>query len=424
MKRIGKILIGATLAAALIGGGVWYAKQRAAMNPEQRYKLATIEKGDVTQTVSANGTLNPVVLVSVGTQVSGTVKKLYVDFNDKVEKGQPLLELDDALVSASERQSAANIVSAQASLELAQANEARMKALFAQEYVSRQEYDQARQALKAGQAQVALARAQNDRDRANLNFTVIRSPVDGVVVDRIVDLGQTVAASFQTPTLIKIAQDLSEMRIDTSFAEADIGLIREGQKARFTVDAFPNKSFTGDVQQIRLNPTSQQNVVTYNVRINVANPDHVLLPGMTAYVNIGVAKRQDVLLVPNGALRFKPADAAEKKAENGQKSASTAPDTKPTGGVAMAPGMGAGMDGGGMAGKGPGDKKGKKRDGQSGTAHVLNGDEIRAVSVQLGITDNRNTEIVGGDLKEGDRVVTGENSTVTTKPSSVGMRMF
>ncbi len=424
MKRIGKILIGATLAAALIGGGVWYAKQRAAMNPEQRYKLATIEKGDVTQTVSANGTLNPVVLVSVGTQVSGTVKKLYVDFNDKVEKGQPLLELDDALVSASERQSAANIVSAQASLELAQANEARMKALFAQEYVSRQEYDQARQALKAGQAQVALARAQNDRDRANLNFTVIRSPVDGVVVDRIVDLGQTVAASFQTPTLIKIAQDLSEMRIDTSFAEADIGLIREGQKARFTVDAFPNKSFTGDVQQIRLNPTSQQNVVTYNVRINVANPDHVLLPGMTAYVNIGVAKRQDVLLVPNGALRFKPADAAEKKAENGQKSASTAPDTKPTGGVAMAPGMGAGMDGGGMAGKGPGDKKGKKRDGQSGTVHVLDGDEIKAVSVQLGITDNRNTEIVGGDLKEGDRVVTGENSTVTTKPSSVGMRMF
>ena len=414
MKRIGKTLIGATLAAALIGGGVWYAKQRAAMNPEQRYKLATIEKGDVTQTVSANGTLNPVVLVSVGTQVSGTVRKLYVDFNDKVEKGQPLLELDDALVSASERQSAANVVSAQASLELAQANEARMKALFAQEYVSRQEYDQARQALKAGQAQLALARAQNDRDRANLNFTVIRSPVDGVVVDRIVDLGQTVAASFQTPTLIKIAQDLSEMRIDTSFAEADIGLIREGQKARFTVDAFPSKSFTGDVQQIRLNPTNQQNVVTYNVRINVANPDHVLLPGMTAYVNIGVAKRQDVLLVPNGALRFKPADAAEKKAENGQNSPSTA---------TVGPGMGAGM-GGGMGGMGSGEKKGKKRDGQSGTVYVLDGGEIRPVSVQLGITDNRNTEIVGGELKAGDRVVTGENTSANSKPSSVGMRMF
>lgn len=414
MKRIGKILLGVTLAAGLVGGGIWYAKQRAANDPEQRYKLATIEKGEVTQTVSANGTLNPVVLVSVGTQVSGTVRKLYVDFNDKVKQGQPLLELDDALVSAAERQSAANVVSAQASLELAQANEARMKALFAQEYVSRQEYDQARQALKSAQAQVALARAQNDRDRANLNFTVIRSPVDGVVVDRVVDLGQTVAASFQTPVLIKIAQDLSEMRIDTSFAEADIGLIREGQKARFTVDAFPNKNFTGEVQQIRLNPTNTQNVVTYNVRINVANPDQVLLPGMTAYVNIAVDRRQGALLVPNGALRFKPADAADRKAENGQKPASTA---------AMTPGMGAGM-GGGAPDKGPGDKKGKKRDGQSGTVYVLDGGAIRVVSVQLGITDNRNTEIVGGELKEGDRVITGENSSANSKPSSVGMRMF
>jgi len=412
MKRIGKIVIGIALAAGLIGGGVWYAKQRAAQNPETRYKLATIEKGDVTQTVSANGTLNPVVLISVGTQVSGTVKKLYVDFNDKVKKGQPLLELDDALVSAAERQSAANVSSAQASLELALASEARMNALFAQEYVSKQEYDQARQSLKSAQAQVALARAQNDRDRANLNFTVIRSPVDGVVIDRVVDLGQTVAASFQTPVLIKIAQDLTEMRIDTSFAEADIGEIREGQKARFTVDAFPNRNFSGEVQQIRLNPTNQQNVITYNVRVTVANPDHVLLPGMTAYVNIGVQKRSDVLLVPNAALRFKPADAADKKPENGQKPASTA----------TGPGTGAGM-GGGTAGS-AGDKKGKKRDAQSGTVYVLDGGEIRPVSVQLGITDNRNTEVVGGDLNAGDRVVTGENSNGSKSPSSVGMRMF
>lgn len=407
MKRIGKILIGVTLAAGLVGGGVWYAKQRAAQNPETRYKLATVEKGEVTQTVSANGTLNPVVLVSVGTQVSGTVRKLYVDFNDKVKAGQPLLELDDALVSATERQSAASVVNAQATLELAQANEARMKSLFAQEYVSKQEYDQASQALKSAKAQVALAKAQNERDRANLNFTVIRSPVDGVVIDRVVDLGQTVAASFQTPTLIKIAQDLSEMRIDTSFAEADIGSIREGQKARFTVDAFPNRNFVGEVQQIRLNPTNQQNVVTYNVRINVANPEQVLLPGMTAYVNIGVQKREDVLLVPNAALRFKPAEAAEKKAENGQKPASTA-------------GMPPAGEGGGP--KGPG--KGKKRDGQSGTVYVLADGELKPVSVQLGITDNRNTEVLSGDLAVGARIVTGENTNGSKPPSSVGMRMF
>jgi len=415
MKSISKILLGVTVIAGLIGGGVWVSQQRAAQNPETRYKLVTVDKGDVTQTVSANGTLNPVVLISVGTQVSGTVKKLYVDFNDKVKKGQPLLELDDALVSATERQSAANVINAQASLELAQANEARMKSLIAQEYVSKQEYDQSTQALKSARAQLALARAQNERDRANLNFTVIRSPVDGVVIDRVVDLGQTVAASFQTPTLIKIAQDLSEMRIDTSFAEADIGGIRAGQKARFTVDAFPSRQFVGDVQQIRLNPTNQQNVVTYNVRINVANPDQALLPGMTAYVNIGVQKREDVLLVPNAALRFKPADGAEKKSENGQKSPSTA------GSSSVGPGMGAGA--GGIAAK-AGAGKGKKRDGQSGTVYVLAGDEIRPVGVQLGITDNRNTEIVGGDLKEGDRIVTGENTNGVKPPSSVGMRMF
>ena len=399
MKRISKILIGMIVAAGLIGGGVWYFKQRAAQNPEQRYKLATIEKGEVVQTVSANGTLNPVVLVSVGTQVSGTVKKLYVDFNDKVEKNQPLLELDDALLAAQVRQSEANVANASAGLELAQANEARMKSLFAQEYVSRQEYEQSKQALKSTLAQLALARAQLQKDQVNHGNTTIRSPVSGVVVDRVVDLGQTVAASFQTPVLIKIAQDLTEMRIDTSFAEADIGNIREGQKARFTVDAFPSRNFSGDVQQIRLNPTNLQNVVTYNVRVNVANPEHVLLPGMTAYVNIGVAKRADALLVPNAALRFKPADVAEKKAENGAKPASTA-----TGG--------------------PGDKKGKKRDGQSGTVYVLDGEELKALSVQLGITDNRNTEVVGGELKEGDRVVLGENTNGSKPPSSVGMRMF
>ncbi len=397
MKRIGKILVGTTVIAGLIGGGLWYAKQREAQNPEQRYKLATLAQGEVVQTVSANGTLNPVVLVSVGTQVSGTVKKLYVDFNDKVKAGQPLLELDAALLTAQARQSEANLASASAALELAQANEARIKSLFVQEYVSKQEYDQSRQALKSATAQLAQARALLEKDRVNLGNTTIRSPVSGVVVDRVVDLGQTVAASFQTPVLIKIAQDLTEMRIDTSFAEADIGNLREGQKARFTVDAFPSRSFSGEVQQIRLNPTNQQNVVTYNVRVTVANPELVLLPGMTAYVNIGTARKEGVLLVPNAALRFKPADAAEKNAENGGKPAPNGP---------------------------PGEKKGKKRDGQSGTVYVLSGDEIKPVSIQVGITDNRNTEVVSGELKAGDRVVIGENGNGKKAPSSVGMRMF
>lgn len=402
MKKLGKILVAATAVAGLIGGGVWYVKQRAAQNPEVRYKLASLESGSVTQTVSANGTLTPLVLVNVGTQVSGTVRKLYVDFNDKVEAGQKLLELDQSLLETVARQSAANVINVQAAYDLAKANEARMKALLEKEYVSRQDYDQALQGLKSARAQLAQANAAADKDRVNLGYSVITSPVSGVVVARLVDIGQTVAASFQTPVLIQIAQDLSKMAIDTSFAEADIGSIKEGLPVRFTVDAFPSRSFQGKVQQIRLNPTNTQNVVTYNVRIRVDNPDLILLPGMTAYVNIGVQKRDDVLLLPNAALRYKPADA-EKKPENGDKPASTA-------------------GGPGAGGQGPG--KGKKRDGQGGTVYVLADGEIKPVAVQIGITDNRNTEVVGGELKVGDRVVTGENSTGDKKPSSVGMRMF
>ena len=401
-----KTLLAVVIGGVAVGGGVWYVRDQAAQAPEQRFKFQDIAKGDVTQTVSANGTLNPLILVNVGTQVSGTVKKLYVDFNDKVKAGQPLLELDQSLLAAQALSTQANVANMAAALDLAKANEARMKALLEKEYVSRQDYDQALQTRKSAEAQLAQARASAKKDQVNLNYTVITSPVSGVVVARLVDLGQTVAASFQTPTLIQIAQDLSKMAIDTSFAEADIGNIKEGMPVRFTVDAFPSRSFQGVVQQIRLNPTNQQNVVTYNVRINVDNPELILLPGMTAYVSIGVQKRPGALLVPNAALRFKPSDAAAKKD-----------------GEAGRPGQnGSGPGAAGGPPGGPG--KGKKRDSQSGTVYVLAGGEIKPVSVQVGITDNRNTEIIGGELKEGDRIVTGENSTGDKKPSSVGMRMF
>lgn len=390
----------ALLLCALAAGGVYWYRQSNSQSLEQRYKLQAIERGDVTQTVSANGTLNPIVLVNVGTQVSGTVTRLYVDFNDKVEKGQALLELDDSLLAAQARQSAANVRNVAAALDLARASEARMKALFEQEYVSRQELEQAVQTRRSSEAQLAQAQAAADKDQVNLHYTTIRSPVSGVVVDRVVDLGQTVAASLQTPTLIKIAQDLSEMRIDSSFAEADIGKIREGQKVRFTVDAFPNRSFQGEVQQIRLNPTTQQNVVTYNVRVSLSNPEQILLPGMTAYVSIGVASRQDVLLVPNAALRFKPSESSDsERTPAKQKTASES----------------------------SGESKGKsrKRDTVSGTVYRVENGELKALGVSLGITDNRNTEVLGGDLKVGDIVVTGENvASSNGKPSSVGMRLF
>ncbi|MBL8405338.1 MAG: efflux RND transporter periplasmic adaptor subunit [Dechloromonas sp.] len=404
MKHLGKTLIGVTVVAALAGGGYWFVQQRAAQNPETRYKFATVEKGDVTQTVSANGTLTPLVLVNVGTQVSGTVRKLYVDFNSKVSAGQKLVELDQSLLQTVARQSQANVVNVQTSYDLAKANEARMRALLDKEYISRQDYDQSLQNLKSAHALLVQAKAAADKDQVNLGYSVITSPVSGVVVARLVDIGQTVAASFQTPTLIQIAQDLTKMAIDTSFAEADIGNIKEGMPVRFTVDAFPNRSFQGVVQQIRLNPTNTQNVVTYNVRINVDNPELILLPGMTAYVSIGVQKRPGALLVPNAALRFKPADAAGKKEGDAGKAA------------------GGGQGNGGPAGGQGG--KAKKRDSQSGTVYVLADGEIKPLSVQIGITDNRNTEIVSGELKEGDRIVTGENGSSDKKPSSVGMRMF
>jgi len=362
------------IAVVLIGAAVWWfmPNQVAAAD---RYTLAPVERGPITQMVSANGTLNPVVLVNVGSQVSGIVKKLHADFNDHVKAGQVLLELDPALLQAQLQQSEANVASAKASLDLARSNEERMQGLYKKEYVTRQELDNAVQAFKAAEAQVALAEAQLARDRTNLNYTVIRSPVSGVVVSRDVDVGQTVAASFQTPTLFKIAQDLSHMQIDSSYAEADVGNIRVGQSAEFRVDAFPNRVFRGEVKQIRLNPTTLQNVVTYDVVISVDNPEKILMPGMTAYVSVTVAQRKDALLVPNAALRFHPSEMVEKENTRSR-------DT---------------------------DRKKKKDNaGIEGTVYVLEDGQAKAVHIGIGVTDNRMSEVLSSSLKQGDRVIIGD----------------
>lgn len=413
---IRKTLIFSGLAVLIIAGLAYYfLQQRASTDPRNRYKTEALARGEVIQSVSANGTLNPVTLVSVGTQVSGTVRKLHADFNDEVKQGQILAELDDAVYTAQVRQSDASVASAQASLALARATEARMQSLFKDEYISRQELDQAVQARAAAEAQARLARAQNDRDRANLGYSIIRSPVSGVVVDRQVDVGQTVAASFQTPTLFKIAQDLTQMQIYTTFAEADIGAIRVDQAVRFNVDAFPNRSFRGKVKQVRLNPTTQQNVVTYNVVIAVDNPEQILLPGMTAYVSIAVAERKDALLVPNTALRFKPSESAKA----GKPAAGEAP--RPAADEGAARSGNARPAASGMSG----DKR--RRDGASGTVYVLGNGALKALKVGVGITDSRFTEITSGDLKEGDLVVTGENlpnAEPASSSNSFRMRMF
>ncbi len=378
------------LILAIAATGIYFYLQSQAPTPEARYRLQQVMRGDVAKSVSANGTLNPVTIVSVGTQVSGRVNKLYVDFNDKVEEGQILLELDDSLLTAQIAQTMGNIRNIQASVDLAAANEIRMRSLYEQEYVSKQELDQAVQALKSARAQLESARAQLKRDQTNLGYSIIRSPVSGVVIDRVVDLGQTVAASFQTPELIRIAQDLSKMQINSSFAEADIGSIREGQVAKFHVDAFPNQEFQGIVKQLRLNPTVTSNVVTYDVVISVDNPDEILLPGMTAYVNIEIERRNDALLVPNSALRFKPAedDAAAGSA------------------------------------RGPNGNSRQQEPGH-GKVYVLQGGKPVAIEVDTGITDGRVTEIFSDSLQPGNKVIVGDTLQQSTgSTSSMRFRMF
>ncbi len=388
-----KLFVVLLLAGA--GAGTWLWQNNSEMPAEQRYRTRPVERGTLVQSVSANGTLNPVVLVTVGSQISATVVKLYADFNQRVKAGQVLAELDPALLLATERQTLANLASAHASLRLTRANEDRLQQLFAQEYISRQEMDQAVQAREAAEAQVQVYEAQHSRDRANLHYTVIRSPVSGVVVDRQVDVGQTVAASLQAPVLFKIAQDLKQMQINSAVAEADVGAILIGQEVDFRVDAFADREFKGKVKQIRLNPTITSNVVTYNVVVSVDNADEVLLPGMTAYITITTQTKQDVLMVPSAALRFRPAGKAE------------------------SPRMSSGPAAGAAAGA-------RKRAAGS-QVHALRGGKIEPVAVQTGITNGRATEITGGDLREGDMVVV-EDLTATprlqTAPSGPRTRLF
>jgi len=366
-------LLGAAVLACVVVAVVWIAPWRS---PAVVYQTAPLRYADITETVSANGTLNPVTVVNVGTQVSGTVQAINVDFNSRVKAGEVLLRLDPTLFKAQVAQSRAAVQSAEANLFLAQANESRGRTMQKDGYVTKADLDQLVAARKAAAAQLAVAKAQLQHDEANLSYTVIRSPIDGVIINRVVDVGQTVAASFQTPTLFQIGQNLKKMQIDATVDEADIGQIKTGERARFTVDAFPDKRFMGAVTQVRLNPTTVQNVVTYDVVIQVDNPEEKLLPGMTAYVDIVVKEHKHVLVVPNAALR-----------------------------VSL----------------GPGAPKPQAQGAGQGVIYVLEEGKPRAVTVRTGISDSRNTEVAAGGLKAGDEVVVaaGTGRTATTRSRSM-----
>ncbi len=360
--------------------------------PDSKFRSAIVDSGNITQTVTATGTINPVALINVGSQVSGTVVELNADFNDHVKKGQVLLKLDPTIFNAQIRQVEASVASAQASMRLAQANFERNQRLVAQNYVSTLTLDQSRRELDVAKANIKLAEAQLARSQADLNNSVIRAPIDGVVIKRTIDLGQTVAASFTTPNLFQIARDLTKMQIDTSVSEADVGALKDGQPARFVVDAYPDREFDASMRQFRLAPNVVQNVVTYNVVLDVENKQELLKPGMTAQVRLVVGNRDNVLRIPTAALRFRLSDEElEKEAKK----------LKEKGGKPDAATIVAAADEDDLS------FRSKNEAARQYKIYKLDArNQAVPADIKIGLSNFRYTEVVSGDLKKGDKVVT------------------
>lgn len=395
MLKKNKIMLGAIGGVLLISAAaILYVTQKGSA---QEFRTEPVTRGAIRQTVTATGIVNAVTTVLVGTQVSGTIKTLYVDFNSRVKKGQLIAQIDPSTFESQVNQARANLLSAQANQEKAEAALAdarrtydRNKALFSKNLIPRSDLDTAetnnltaKAQVNASKAQVEQAKASLDYSKQNLDYTKIVSPVNGVVISRNVDVGQTVAASFQTPTLFTIAEDLTKMQIDTNVAESDIGVIKTGQDVEFTVDAYPDHTFKGRVGQIRQAPITVQNVVTYNVVVRVDNRDLKLMPGMTANVSVVITTIDNVLRISNAALRFRFTD-------------------KPA-----SPGPAAGA----------GEKKGP-------AVWVLEKNKPKRVGLTPGISDGNYTEVASGELQEGQQVIVellkkGASSTQTRSP-----RMF
>jgi HlyD family secretion protein len=287
----------AGLAALLVG---YWALVPSKRNVPQ-FATVTVSQGNLRQVVTATGEIRPLNTIRVGSQVSGLIEQIYVDFNSKVKKGDVLLTIDRSVLQASVDEAKASLMSAESQRNFDSAEFNRSKMLYSDGFIARAEMEQAQTKFETSEQAVRRARSQYDRATTNLDYATIISPVDGTVISRKVDRGQTVAASFQAPDLFEIAEDLTRMQIETSVSEADIGMVKEGQKVTFTVDAFPTQTFEGDVRQIRLSPTTTSNVVVYTVVIDVDNKDLRLMPGMTAFVTIEIATREDVLKAPNSA---------------------------------------------------------------------------------------------------------------------------
>ncbi|KFA88946.1 efflux RND transporter periplasmic adaptor subunit [Archangium violaceum] len=402
--------------ALVVAAGVWLLRPKA-KDPAASYETAAVQRRDVQSRVTATGTLSALVTVQVGSQVSGRVQEILVDFNSPVKKGQVIARIDPQLLQAAVERSRANLIAARANVQKARVEAdnsrrqaERSKTLRDQQFISQSELDTAESAAQVSQAQVtsseaALAQAQAALNEAevNLRYATIVSPTDGIVISRSVDVGQTVAASLQAPTLFTIAEDLRKMQVNTSVAESDVGRLQDGMRTTFTVDAWPGETFEGSIRQIRNASQTVQNVVTYDAVIDVANPELKLKPGMTANVTFITAHRENVVTVPNAALRFRPPEPPA--------GAGAARQGPGVGGAGVQNGAGAPSGVGAREKPAPGTK----------TVFVLREGRPQPVRVKPGVTDGTYTE-VEGELREGDQVITataaGTQSTQGTGQGS------
>ena len=386
LKRPLPLIIG-IVALVLLG----LMLQRCRGSSGQNFQTVAVTRGPITQAVTATGTLNPVQNVQVGSQVSGNIQELFADFNSIVKAGQVIAQIDPVVFQANVNQAEGELANAKAGLDLARLNAARTQALVAKQNSAQSDLDQVMAALHQAEANVKIKEGALQKAKADLDHCTITSPIDGIVISRNVDVGQTVAASLQAPVIFTIANDLAKMQIDANVAEADVGGVEVDQHVEFTVDAFPSRTFQGKVVQVRNAPITVQNVVTYDTVIGVSNPELKLKPGMTANVSIVSAHRDDALKIPNSALRFRLPN--ENPTPVAKRDSSTSGGRQAT--------------------------RGERRPERS--VYVLAQGESKPtrVTVKTGISDGIATEIVEG-LKEGDWVVTGvtESGGVAPTPAT------
>jgi HlyD family secretion protein len=444
MKK--KIIISAAILVIIAGVVLVLSLFSRNKNDIPKYEKKAIDKGNIEALVITTGSLNPVITVDVGSQVSGKIDKLYVDFNSRVKEGQVIAELDQAQFITRVKQNEANYKSAEASLEKTKVTLDNTKKkydramnLFEKDLISFEEkeaietqYYSAMADIQSSEARLEQADSQLDSSKVDLTYTIIKSPIDGIVINRRVNIGQTVAASFQAPVLFQIANDLSKMQVECSVDEADIGKVKEGQKVRFTVDAFPDENFTGKVSQVRYAPEIVQNVVTYTTIVEVNNPELKLRPGMTATVSVVTGEAKNVLRVPNSALRFNPSLNPEEMRELMESMRQEMRERRE--GSSRPEGSRPGEDAHRQATQRPG--SGQHASGMRGFsmqgarmrqfARVWMEDEsgkLKMAFVRTGVTDNSYTEVVSGSLKEGQLVITGETSGQEDRRTST-RRMF